>query len=158
VKFLADVNVIFPLLVSRHQHRDKALEWFESTAAGDVALSRLARLGALRLLCNSHVMGPDVLQPASALDALQILEADERIVLLHEPDDLDETLKKFVTSCATTPNLWSDAYLASFASIAGLKLVSFDRGFSKFEGLDFLLLESDLPGTGIPKAKEPDQA
>ena len=31
MKFLADVNVVFPLLVSRHQHRNTALEWFDST-------------------------------------------------------------------------------------------------------------------------------
>ena len=142
MKFLADVNVIFPLLVSRHQHRKKALEWFDATAAGDVVLNRLCRLGALRLLCNAQVMGADVLQPKSALEALQVLEADERIVLLHEPDGLDQTLKKFVPPCTTTPNLWTDAYHAAFAVVAGLRLVSFDRGFSKFRGLDFLLLES----------------
>ena len=142
MKFLADVNVIFPLLLSRHQHREKALEWFDAIAAGDVVLNRLSRLGALRLLCNAQVMGADLLQPKSALEALQVLEADERIVLLHEPDGLDQTLKKFVVSCATTPNLWTDAYHAAFAVVAGLRLVSFDRGFSKFRGLNFLLLES----------------
>ena len=142
MKFLADVNVIFPLLVSRHQQRKKAAEWFDSTGAGDVVLSRLTRLGALRLLCNSQVMGADVLQPKSAWDALQVLEADERILLLHEPDGLDATLEKFMSNCVTTPNLWTDAYLASFAAVAGLRLVSFDRGFVKFRGLDFLLLES----------------
>ena len=141
MKFLADVNVIFPLLLSRHQYRDQALDWFDSVAAGEVVLSRLVRLGTLRLLCHPQVMGRDVLPPKSALEALQVLEADERIVLLHEPDGLDEKLKKFVAPCATTPNLWTDAYLASFASVAGLQLVSFDRGFSKFRGLNFLLLE-----------------
>ncbi len=142
MKFLADVNVIFPLLVSRHQHRKKALEWFDSAAVGDVVINRLARLGALRLLCNAQVMGADVLQPKTALAALQVLEADERITLLHEPDGLDELLKKLASPCATTPNLWTDAYHAAFAVMAGLQLVSFDRGFSKFRGLDFLLLES----------------
>ncbi len=145
MKYLADVNVIFPLLLSRHQHRRKALEWFDATAAGDVALCRLARLGVLRLLCTGQVMGPDVLQPCSALEALEALEADERIVLLHEPEGLDAKLKMLVVSRATTPNLWTDAYLAAFARVAALKLVSFDRGFSKFAGLDFVLLE---PETG----------
>lgn len=140
MKFLPDVNVIFPLLVSSHQHRDRAVEWFDSTAAGDVVLSRLARLGALRLLCTAAVMGPDVLQPKAAVEATEILEADERIVLLHEPDGLDATLKAFVSSRTRTPNLWTDAYLAAFAKVAGLKLVSFDRGFAKFTGLDFLRL------------------
>lgn len=139
MKFLADVNVVFPLLLSRHQQRRAALQWFDSTAAGEVALCRLARLGALRLLCTMQVMGPDVLRPKAAMQALEALEADERIVLLHEPDGLDAVLKKLVGSCAATPNLWTDAYLAAFARVAGLKLVSFDRGFSKFAGLDFLV-------------------
>jgi toxin-antitoxin system PIN domain toxin len=142
VKFLADVNVVFPLLVSRHQHRDAALKWFDSLAAGEVVLSRLTRLGALRLLCTAQVMGPDVLQPGAALEAMEMLETDERMVLLHEPDGLDAALKTLVAARATTPNLWSDAYLAAFATVAGLKLVSFDRGFSKFIGFDFLLLAS----------------
>lgn len=111
-------------------------------AGGDVVLCRLTRLDALRLLCTPTVMGPDVLQPATAVEALEILEADERVVLLHEPDGLDATLKTLVGACATTPNLWTDAYLAAFARVAGLKLVSSDRGFSKFAGLNFLPLVS----------------
>jgi predicted nucleic acid-binding protein len=94
------------------------------------------------VLCNVQVMGADVLQPKSALAALEVLEADERIVLLHEPDGLDVALKKFAASRTTTPNLWTDAYHAAFAVVAGLQVVSFDRGFSKFRGLEFLLLES----------------
>lgn len=145
MKFLADVNVVFPLLLSRHQHRDGALEWFDSTQEGAVVLCRVTRLGALRLLCTPQVMGPDVLQPITAVEALEILETDERIVLLHEPDGLDATLKTLVAACATTPNLWTDAYLAAFAQVAELKLVSFDGGFSKFAGLDFLRLAARTP-------------
>lgn len=141
MKFLADVNVVFPLLVSRHQQRSKALEWFDGTSADEVVLCRLTRLGALRLLCNAQVMGPDVLRPKAAVEALEVLEADERVVLLHEPDGMDAVLRKLVKARAATPNLWSDAYLAAFASVAGLKMVTFDRGFSKFTGLDVLLLE-----------------
>ena len=56
MKFLADVNVIFPLLVSRHAHREKALDWFESTGTGDVALSRLTRLGVLPEMLKSKIL------------------------------------------------------------------------------------------------------
>lgn len=147
MKFLADVNVIFPLLVSRHQHREKALEWFDSAQAGDVALCRLARLGALRLLCSPAVMGPDVVQPEAAIVAMGMLEGDERVVLLHEPDNVDAALADLVATQRATPNLWTDAYLASFATVAGLKLVTFDRGFSKFRGLNFLLLDPSAPAT-----------
>ena len=140
MRFLADINVIIPLLLSRHPHRKAALKWFDSTTAGEVALCRLVRLGTLRLLCNSTVMGPDVLTPQSAIAALEQLEADERISLVHEPDDLDPTLKTFASPCKTTPNLWSDAYLAAFAKVSGLKLSTFDGGFKKFAGLNFLAL------------------
>ena len=73
MRFLADVNVIFPLLVSRHPDRESALEWFDTAAAGDVILCRLTRMGTLRLLCTGKVMGPDVLAPKTAMEALGVL-------------------------------------------------------------------------------------
>jgi len=140
MRFLPDVNVLFPLLVSRHASRARALEWFDRLDAGEAALCRLTRLGALRLLCTPQVMGPDVLRPRAALAALKILEADERIVALPEPEGVDDALETLVSRCGATPNLWTDAYLAAFAQAAGLRIVTFDRGFAKFGRLDFLLL------------------
>lgn len=141
MRFLPDVNVLFPLLVSRHAHRSAALEWFDGRNAGQVAVCRLTKLGVLRLLCTPQIMGPDVLTPKAAIEAFGALEDDERIVFAAEPEGVDDVLKRFVARCATTPNLWSDAYLAAFAKQAGLKLISFDRGFAKFPGWDFIRLE-----------------
>lgn len=36
--------------------------------------------------------------------------------------------------------LWADAYLAAFAKIAGLRLVTFDRSFPKLAPLELELL------------------
>ncbi len=141
MRFLPDVNVLFPLLVSRHAHRSAALEWFDGVSAGQVAVCRLTKLGVLRLLCTPQIMGTDVLTPKAAIEAFGALEDDDRIVFAAEPEGIDDVLKRFTARCATTPNLWSDAYLAAFAKQAGLKLVSFDRGFAKFPGLDFIRLE-----------------
>ncbi len=140
MKFLPDVNVLFPLLVSRHAHRDKALEWFDGTDTGEAVLCRLSRLGVLRLLCTPQVMGPDVLLPNAAVEAMETLEADGRITLLPEPVGVDSILKSLVATCRTTPNLWSDAYLAAFATAAKLQIVTFDRGFSKFTVVDCRIL------------------
>jgi len=140
VKYLLDVNVLFPLLLSRHSHRERAVEWFGSTNADEAGLCRVTRLGALRLLCTHQVMGPDVLLPKAALKALEAFEADERITLPPEPQGIDAVLQKLVAKCATTPNLWTDAYLAAFAQSTELQLVTFDWGFSKFSGLNFHLL------------------
>ncbi len=141
MRFLPDVNVLFPLLVSRHAHRSAALEWFDGVDVAQVAVCRLTKLGVLRLLCTPQIMGADVLTPRAAIEAFGVLEDDERIVFAAEPEGVDGVLKRLVARCATTPNLWSDAYLAAFAKQAGLRLVSFDRGFAKFLGLDFIRLE-----------------
>jgi toxin-antitoxin system PIN domain toxin len=140
MKFLPDVNVLFPLLVSRHQHRATALEWFDRRGLAEVALCRLTRLGVLRLLCTGAVMGPDVLPPETALGAMEVLENDERVVSAPEPPGLDRTLRDCVMGRTSTPNLWSDAYLAAFALANDVELVSFDKGFRKFDGLRFSLL------------------
>lgn len=140
MRFLPDVNVLFPLLVSRHVHRSAALEWFDGVDVAQVAVCRLTKLGVLRLLCTPQIMGADALTPTAAIEAFGALEADERISVAAEPEGVDAVLKRLVTRCATTPNLWSDAYLAAFAKQAGLRLVLFDRGFAKFPGLDFIRL------------------
>jgi predicted nucleic acid-binding protein len=38
--------------------------------------------------------------------------------------------------------LWADAYLAAFAMSAGHQLVTTDKGFKQFKGLDVLVLSS----------------
>ncbi len=142
MKFLPDVNVLFPLLVSRHAHRHKALKWFDSIHAGEATLCRLTRLGVLRLLCTPQIMGPDVLKPENAIEALEALEADERVTVFQEPEGVDIILKSLVAKRVATPNLWTDAYLAAFAKAAKLQIVTFDRGFSKFTdvGFPFIIL------------------
>ena len=45
-------------------------------------------------------------------------------------------------------NLWTDAYLAAFAKCAELRLVTFDKGFTRFPGLDALILAPDAAPTG----------
>ena len=38
---------------------------------------------------------------------------------------------------------WTDCYLAAAAVLNSSRLVTFDRGFARFTGLDLLLLEPD---------------
>jgi predicted nucleic acid-binding protein len=40
-----------------------------------------------------------------------------------------------------SPKLWMDAWLAALAMGANLQLVTFDRGFTQFDGLNLLLLD-----------------
>jgi len=62
------------------------------------------------------------------------------VQLLSEPHGLDESWERFSKAGRTSPNLWTDSYLASFAICAGVRMVTFDKAFSRFEGLDCLIL------------------
>ena len=140
MKYLADINLLLPLLVTPHVNESAAWKWFGKVGKSEVGLRRLTQLGALRLLCNQVVMQDDVLSPLKAWELLETLLNDERVVFLPEPVDLDIALASLLDSQLRSPNLWTDAYLAAFSIASGLQMVTFDRDFKRFSGLDYLLL------------------
>lgn len=87
-------------------------------------------------------MAAHTLTPAAAWKKCAEFLALPEVKLLSEPADLDEQLRNFASLGRTSPNLWTDAYLAAFSKCAGLRLVTFDQGFSRFPGLDLLILKS----------------
>ena len=48
---------------------------------------------------------------------------------------LDAVFERFTSGRVFTPKLWTDAYLASYAQVSGLVLVTFDQGFRQFDSL-----------------------
>jgi predicted nucleic acid-binding protein len=65
--------------------------------------------------------------------------ADSRIVFLPEPDDLEKDFRSRSRLPSPSPKVWADAYLLAFASVAGLKLVTFDRALES-RAADVLVL------------------
>ncbi len=65
--------------------------------------------------------------------------ADSRIAFLPEPDGLEQEFRTRSRLPSRSPKVWADAYLLAFASVAGLKLVTFDHGL-KLRGAEVLLL------------------
>ena len=53
---LADVNVVFALLVAGHEHHARAWRWWQSRPDASVAWCLPIRLGTLRLLTNAVAM------------------------------------------------------------------------------------------------------
>jgi predicted nucleic acid-binding protein len=45
-------------------------------------------------------------------------------------------------SSKTSPKLWMDAYLAAFALAGGYQLVTTDKAFKQFKGLDLFVFSS----------------
>jgi uncharacterized protein len=138
---LLDVNVWLALTVQGHpHHRAGRKAWTQLTRP---SFCRQTHLGLLRLLCNPHVMGRAVLEPAGAWAAYQPLIDADAVEFVDEPAGLEARLKHFAKGARAARDFWSDAYLAAFARCAGMRLVSFDSGFTRYKDLDFLLLETD---------------
>ena len=137
---LLDVNVWLALAVEGHpQHKAALKAWSQLTRP---SFCRLTQLGLLRLLCNPLVMGGAVLEPAAAWEAYEQLTHGGAAEFVDEPAGLDARLKCFANGAKAARDFWTDAYLAAFARCAGLRLVSFDSGFTRYKELAFLILQT----------------
>ena len=88
-------------------------------------------------------MGPNVLTLPAAWREYEHLLARDEVVFLSEPNGLELRWRDYTQQRQSAPKLWTDAYLAAFALAHGLQLVTFDRGFSRYEGTDILILTAD---------------
>ena len=137
---LADVNVLLALLVVHHQHHRLAFKWFEGLAAGHVGLCRIVQLALIRLLGNPSIMGSHAMPAIAAFEAIQMLLEDERVQFIIEPPEIDYHFPKLLLYPTPTGKLVTDAYLAAFAIGSSRQLVTLDRGFRQFKGLDCKIL------------------
>lgn len=65
--------------------------------------------------------------------------ADDRVTFLPEPEQIEREFRTRSRLSSRSPKVWADAYLLAFASVAGLKLVTFDQAL-KSRGADVLVL------------------
>ena len=131
------------LAVEAHVHHARARAYWEGEAAPVCAFCRVTQLAFLRHLTNRSIMGAQVLAPPAAWKRRGEFLALPEVQSLVEPAGLDEQLGRFCDLGRTSPNLWTDAYLAAFAKCAGLRLVTFDHAFARFAGLELLTLKPE---------------
>ena len=122
-----DANVWLALLWSRHAHSEKALQWFERSSEEQFFFCRFTQLTVLRLLTTETVMQEDVRSMSQAWELWDKIWADTRIAFLPEPEGLEPEFRDQSRLPSRSPKVWADAYLLSFAIVAGVRLVSFDR-------------------------------
>ena len=65
--------------------------------------------------------------------------SDSHIALLAEPEEIEKQFRSYSRMSSRSPKVWADAYLLAFASVAGLKLVTFDRALQSHR-TDVLIL------------------
>ena len=141
---LPDLNVWLALTDPDHQHHARAQRYWETEAAPQLAFCRITMLGLLRLSTNKVVMGGAPYSTEEAWQAYQATAALPEVSFMTEPQGIDALMQEH-SSAPTFRNAdWTDTYLAAFAQLAGLRLVSFDKGFANYQGLAWLPLAASL--------------
>jgi hypothetical protein len=140
---LADVNLWLATLVAEHSHHKSAKNWWSRevlTSGSEVAFCRVTQLGFLRLLTNEKVMGDNRRTHMEAWqDYLQLL-SQKPVIYREEPKGAEGVLASLCKLEGSSPNFWTDAYLAAFAKAGDSSFVTFDQGFKRFPGLRLELL------------------
>ena len=73
-------------------------------------------------------MGADVVTQKEAWQVYQKLSRDQRVAFLPEPSGIEDEWQRLTQSGSSSTNTWTDAYLAAFAALRNLQIVSFDGG------------------------------
>jgi uncharacterized protein len=145
ISHLCDSNVWLALALSGHVHHGAARDWLDTVDEPETILfCRATQQTLLRLLTNAAVLSPYGNPPLTNTEAWTAYEAligDDRIVYVaDEPQGLEPRWREFALRDAASPKLWMDAYLAAFAMTSSATMVTTDKAFDQFTGLDLILL------------------
>ena len=127
--YFPDVNVWVALAYEGHQHHAPASAWLARLNGEAVYFCRFTQLGLLRLLTHPSVMGEDVRRQREAWRIYDAFLRDERISFHPEadPEQVESVFRGLTSGRQSSSKQRPDAYLAAFARVAGLTLVTFDR-------------------------------
>ena len=140
--YLPDINVWIALAFDAHLHHPVAKAWFDTVADNHCLFCRLTQQGFLRICTNPKALGSEAVTLDRAWQLYDQITADTRIHLAEEPPALESTWRRYTQGLGFSNKVWSDAYLAAFARESNLQLVTFDKGFVKFDDLNLQLLTS----------------
>jgi len=141
---LPDVNtLLYAVNGSSDQHTTalKALQRGFDDPRG-VAFAWTALLAFLRLSTHSGVFP----RPLSVDDALRVVErwlGHPQAQVVHPGERHTQILGRLLKSAGTAGNLTTDAHLAALAIEHGATVLSFDRDFARFEGVEWRLPSAD---------------
>lgn len=140
---LPDVNVWLALCSAAHPFHAAAMQYWQSSCQTQTTLwfCRTTMLGMVRLLSQSRVMGPNVLDLAQAMAIYRQWLLTPGVELWLDALGVDDAVAQMLARGAQPwpARFWTDICLAATAQCAGLRMVSFDRDFERF-GLERCLI------------------
>ena len=139
--YLADVNFAIALFHARHAHNRAAISWLAKQGPDvSILLCRVVQMGLLRILTNSSWLKEDVLTAAAVWKAWDELLTDSRFAEVEEPPGLENAWRLLTKPLPAGKSAETDTYLAAFALAGDYRLVTFDRDFAAFAGVDAEIL------------------
>ncbi len=137
---LPDINVWLALSFESHVCHKSAKAWIDSVGNDEIAFCRQTQQGYLRLASNPKALGKDAVTMEKAWNLYERILSDPRITLLPEPVDIESKWKRLTARRSRSPKLWNDAWIGAFAIVEQARLITFDKAFRQFEGLNYLIL------------------
>jgi uncharacterized protein len=142
MKLLSDVNIVLSLTAECSLQHVAIRSWWEFLPETQVLyICRPVQMGLIRLLCTEAVMGDDTLTFPQAWNIYANLLASGRFSFVPEPPLLDATWAGLSRAFGRSPKVVMDAYLAAFAITGGYHLVTMDKAFGQFKGLEWTLVK-----------------
>lgn len=144
---LPDVNIWLALALSGHSHHRAARAWLDSQDIPEsIFFCRTTQQGLVRLLTTAEVLGGYGLAPLTNREAWAVMETfmkDDRIALANEPPGIEEAWRSLAAGDTSSPKLWMDAWLAAFARCSGHRMITTDKAFTQFEGVQVLVIREN---------------
>ena len=142
---LADSNIWLALSFVRHPFHGAAQHWFLHELKKDhLAFCRSTQQSFLRLITTPSVITPYGVPAATNDEAWTLYEdflADRRIRVVSEPAGLESLWKSLASRTTSSPKLWMDSYLATFAIAGRHRLITTDGAFQQYPGLTAIILQ-----------------
>jgi hypothetical protein len=133
------MNVWLALATIEHIHSGLARRWW-AAQDGTIAFCRLTQLGFLQLMTTAAAMDGKPLTIAAAWRVYDRLYADDRVIFVPEPPEVEKRFREKAVGSMASPKVWADAWLLATAQEAGGVLVTFDKALGP-RGARCLLLK-----------------
>jgi uncharacterized protein len=128
---LPDVNLWVAINHKVHKHHSSAISWFQALdEQSTLIFCRQTQMGLFRLLTTASILGEETLTMRQCWKLYREWIESGNAELWSEPAGVEDAFARNTASDEQSPKRWNDAYLAAFAEIAGLTLVTFDRALA----------------------------
>ena len=137
---IVDANVLLYAVDRASAHHDRSLTWLDGALAGTeaVGLAWIALLAFIRVGTNGSIL-PSPMTPDEATGQIEAwLGAPAAVVAQPSPRHAS-LLRGLLRDSGTAGNLTTDAHLAALALEHGADIVSYDRDFARFPGVQHRL-------------------